>query len=153
MKGLLCFVLVLPLIVSCSSTGGHVVREPAGAAMEPAHTGALTVYSATEMVATGDFTYSYPHQSYTIYRDGIIYRRVSNHVSVMDEVPMTVTLPAASYVIKAEDEAYGRVWIPVTVGEGQHITLNLERDWKPPANISRDKLIRLENGKAVGFVQ
>ncbi len=128
---------LLCLAVSCA-TEPHLVVAPVGPApsggSQPGHaffgTGSLEVFSATETRHVGQLTKYYPHTDYVIYgSDGKFFRWV-----------------------KAEDDDYGRVRVPVVIENGQTTAVYLETNWSPLIN-QKDtgNFVRLPNGWIVGW--
>lgn len=140
----------IALVATLSST------NPAAARNAAVTKGFLTVYSATETIRDGDLTqHYYPHTGYSIYEAGnpCLLRFVPNHVGNMDEEPMVVALPPGSYLIVAEDEAYGRVRIPVKVESSRSITINLERNSRAPISSNPIESVKTTKGRVVGYVE
>jgi hypothetical protein len=121
--------------------------------VETTPTGYLKVYSATEDHNDGD-THFFPHTSYTVYsEDGkTVVKKVANAISIHDEDPSLVQLPAGKYIILAEAEHRGTVRIAAIIKPGQLTRVELEYGWKhrvPPGNVP--DLVRLPNGQVVGW--
>ena len=123
-------VSMLPLMISCSSSGSPLVLGPVGPEMskrfESTPTGYLKVYSATEDHADGDVHY-FPHTSYSVYsEDGTIVKKVANAIGTHDEDPALAELPAGTCMVLAESESYGMVKVKVVIEPGKLTTVNLE---------------------------
>jgi len=88
--------------------------------------GYLLVYSATDEVSDGDLPFN-PHSSYSIYTsDGMLFKRVENHLSRSDEIPERVSLPAGSYIVEARSANNGYVRLRVVIKPGQRTILALD---------------------------
>ena len=114
--------------------------------------GNLRVYTATETREVGDNTFYYPHTGYTIYtKSGRLWKYVPNHTFREDEVPAWVSIPAGKYTIKAKSDLYSLALVPVVIQEGRTTVVHLESGWRPPAIDSRELVVHLPNGEAVGW--
>lgn len=113
----------------------------------------MQIYTATRTRVDGDSTFEYPHSGYTIYNpDGSFFKYVRNHAGRMDPVPSVVAIPAGQYLIDAQAEEYGGVKFTVEVKPGRLNVVHLEKDPKHPAAQHEEaQVIRLPNGKAVGW--
>jgi hypothetical protein len=88
--------------------------------------GYLKVYSATDEFNDGGLAY-YSHSSYAIYKtDGALFKTVENHVSLSDESPELVALPAGSYLVIARSNRHGDVSIRVAIEAAQLTVLDLD---------------------------
>jgi hypothetical protein len=88
--------------------------------------GYLTVNSATDRFDDGGVQY-YIHSSYLVYTaDGRLIKKVENHVSLSDEVPELVTLPAGYYVVEARSDNEGYIRIRVVIRDGLRTSLDLD---------------------------
>ena len=133
------------------------VRDVAGP--RPARAGEsigfLKVYSATVQNPNGDNTYAYPHTDYSIYTpDGRLFMEVSNAITPVDELPSQVTLPSGHYIVRAQSENMGTVYVPIVVRTAHTTRLHLERgkDWRDPAICEYPQLlVRLPNGQPIGW--
>lgn len=142
--------------VACASTRGPLVLGPVGpdeqSVGRPPQTGYLKVYTATEQHNDGD-TYYYPHSEYSLYSpDNKLVKRVANAISIHDEEPELVELPAGDYIVLAPSEYYGMVRVKAIVQPGQQTTVNLQYQTPPARLTSADagNLVRLPNGSVVG---
>jgi hypothetical protein len=150
--------ILSPLAVSCATPHGSAVFGPVGPRLSPrdelVSTGYLKVYSATEDHNDGD-THYFPHTGYTIYSEHgkTVIKRVANAISIHDEDPSLVQLPAGKYIVLAEAENGGMVRIAAIIEPGKLTTVNLEYN-KPsqrdPSKSNND-LVRLPNGSVVGW--
>jgi hypothetical protein len=116
--------------------------------------GYLKVYTATEDHDDGDVHY-FPHTSYTVYsEDGkTVVKKVANAISIHDEDPALVDMPAGTYIVMAESEYYGMVKVEVVIKPGKLTAVNLEyNDIPSPRDLSKSNgdLVRLPNGSVVG---
>jgi hypothetical protein len=150
-------VILSPLAVSCATPHGSAVFGPVGPRLsqrdELTSTGYLKVYSATEDHDDGN-THYFPHTGYSIYfEDGkTLVKKVANAISIHDEDPSLVQLPAGKYVVLARAEDNGMVRVAVIIQPGQLTKVNLEYDWKDrvsPGNAA--DLVRLPTGQVVGW--
>jgi hypothetical protein len=148
---------VLPLVASCAASKDLVVIGPVGP--EPvkvdtsAPAGYLKVYTATEDHNDGVLHYS-PHTSYIVYaEDGkTVVKKVTNAISIHDEDPSLVQLPAGKYVVLAEAEYPGMVKIAVIIRPGQFTKVDLQSHWKQRAPFGNTAdWVRLPNGQIVGW--
>jgi hypothetical protein len=90
--------------------------------------GYLMVYSATNQFDDGGLLY-YAHSSYSIYtRDGKFFKNVENHISLSDEIPAVVMLPAGSYTIEARSENRGYVRVPIVITAGRRTILDPDKE-------------------------
>lgn len=90
--------------------------------------GYLLVLSATDPFDDGGVPY-YAHSAYSIYTaDGKFFKHVENHISLSDEVPSLVTLPAGSYTIEARSENRGYVRVPIVITAGRQTVLDPDRE-------------------------
>jgi hypothetical protein len=116
--------------------------------------GYMKVYSSTEGHNDGDVHY-YPHTSYTVYSDDgrTVVKKVANAISIHDEDPALVDMPAGNYTVLAESEYYGMVKIKVVIEPGKLTTVNLEYNNPSPHDLSNGSadLVRLPNGSVVGW--
>jgi len=149
-------VILSPLAVSCATPHSSAVFGPVGPRSSPRDelisTGYLKVYSATEDHDDGN-THYFPHTGYTIYsEDGkTVVKKVANAISIHDEDPSLVQLPAGKYVVLAKAENRGMTRIAVIIDPGRLTEVNLEYDGKyrvPPGKAP--DLVRLPNGTVVG---
>lgn len=145
---------IIPLLTGCASES--VALNPIGP--EPINPqafiprGNLEVFSDTDTIRDGDGPPYHPHTGYSIKDEsGKLVQYVPNHIGDMDESPAMVTIPAGNYKIVAESSAYGRVTVPVMIQEGRTTVVHLDRDWQPPTNVSKNDLVYLPNGEAVGW--
>ena len=151
---------LIPIWVSCQ-TQPHLVIAPVGPPSSEASSspldfigvGLLKVYSATETREVGKFINYYPHTPYIIYStNGTLLRWVANSVANIDENPALVHLPAGIYSIRAQDDDYGRVTVPVVIKSGQMTTVHLEtRAPSRHESLNPTNSVRLPDGRMVGW--
>lgn len=90
--------------------------------------GYLIVYSATDQFNDGEVPY-YAHSAYSIYTaDGKLFKHLENHISLSDEVPSRVTLPAGSYAIEARSESHGYVRVPIVITAGRQTVVDPDHE-------------------------
>jgi hypothetical protein len=154
-------VCLLSWCTSCQ-TQQHLVLDPVGppsasgsapGSLDFIGTGLLRVYSATETRHGGKFDKYYPHTGYTIYdTNGARVRFVRNSVANIDEIPASVPLPAGLYHIRAQDDNYGRVTVPLVILNGQTTTVYLEtRGIRRIDEPDPSKAVRLPDGRIAGW--
>jgi hypothetical protein len=156
----ICGFCVVPLWTSCQAPH-RLVLEPVGPKpvaptlrkFDLVGVGFLTVYSATEMRHGGKDMKYYPHSDYSIYtEDGKLFQQVENSTGPNDEMPAVVPLPAGRYKVRAQDDDYGRISVPVLVQGGETTTVNLEAQATPPSEgIKANDSVRLPDGRLVGW--
>ena len=157
---LLWLVCLIQLLVSCE-TPRHLVLETVGppssgvgsSGLDFAGSGFLKVYSATETRHADKFINYYPHTAYTIYAtNGRVFRWIANSVVNTDENPTLVRLPAGLYTVRAQDDGYGRVIVPVAIKGGETTTVHLDARPLPPSEaLNATNSVRLPNGRLVGW--
>src|SRR5207244_7564539 len=101
----------------------------------------------------GKFLNYYPHTDYIILStNGTRFKFVRNSIAYVDETPALVRLPAGFYSIRAQDDNYGRITVPVLIQNGQTTTVYLEMR-NPPSADQPDptNTVRLPDGRVVGW--
>jgi hypothetical protein len=156
----LWLVCLIPLLVSCE-TQPHLVLDTVGppsasvgsSGLDFAGIGFLRVYSATETRNADKFITYYPHTPYTIYTtNGQLFRWERNSVTTADENPALVRLPSGLYTVRAQDDGYGRVIVPVLIKGGETTTIHLDaRRLAPTEHLNPTNAVRLPNGRLVGW--
>ncbi len=166
---------VLVWLAGCTSVPRVVVQEPVGpchrVVAEGANDGSLQVYSARRRIPTdtnleqffwnydfgkNDFLYGSAHTDYTIFvGDTTVFEHVRNSRNLNDEQPALVRLPAGSYTVQAEAEAYGgitrTVVVSLVVEAGQMTTIHLEPKWFPSReSLDPSRVVRLADGRVIG---
>jgi len=151
---------LLPLCVSCRSPQPLVVQTvgPASAGVSfgsiaPHAEGFLKVFSAPDTRhAIGREKYR-PHTDYSIYKtDGSVFEKVENSLGPQDEAPALVQLPAGRYKIRANDDRYGQIFVPVVIEPWRTTKVWLEaraRDSLQQLNVSNS--VCLPDGRIVGW--
>jgi len=149
-KFLLCLGIVLPLLLSCSTSRNSTVREASGAGQEDG--GYLKVFSATEPVITEAGVYQ-PHTFYEIRNDdGTLFDQVKNSLLGTNEAPVRISLPPGKYVIHAKSDMAGWVSIPVNIEQSLTSSVHIDGSWRMPDELeSRARLICLPEGDVVGW--
>jgi len=141
---------VIVLSAGCASQPNIVTSSvgPTPVTMEDSYgKGDLKVFTETEMQQVGDSTYYFPHTDYDILSEANQkLQNVPNHLGPMDQNPTLVTLPAGKYRVR-----YRGVTVPVSIAAGRTTVVHLDGDWHPPTNVSRDQVVYLPNGEAVGW--
>jgi len=157
---LVCALPLLFIIVSCA-TQPHLVLDTVGppsssrgfSSLDFAGAGYLRVYSATETRRADKFINYYPHTPYTIYTtNGQRFKWVRNSVADTDENPALVRLPAGLYSVRAKDDGYGLVSVPVAIKGGETTIVHL--DAGPLSSVEAlnpTNAVRLPNGRLVGW--
>jgi hypothetical protein len=103
-----------------------------------------------------EFLHGAAHTRYTIYdADGRLLQRVPNAEGMHDAHPALVRLSPGLYRVEAESEDYNNVTlavsVPVYVKAGVTTTVHLDGQWKPPGPVQGDEVVRLPNGRIVGW--
>ncbi len=143
------------LVAGCASP--RLVLDPIGPAsgghpgMSSEASGLLQVFSATEVNNDGGILYNV-HTGYSIHApDGKRVRSVMNRVGYTDQQPMTVLLPAGSYVVYALSERYGQVEAPVTIVANRLTAVYLESPgMQDTSDVPESALVRLPDGRVAG---
>ena len=150
----LIFAAMIPMFAGCATHPivlSQVGPEPIDVEAS-APKGYLQVFSETDTVQDGDFTYYYPHTGYNICdQSGKVIQFVPNHVGDMDQSPSIVPVSPGNYRIVAQSSSYGRVTVPVVIQQGRQTVIHLENDWKPSLNATSKQLVYLPDGEAVGW--
>lgn len=112
--------IVLRHFVGIRAVGS--VRESRG----PAPAGTLIVETETEPFDDGGILY-YPHRPYEILDErGALLRRVPNHRGRNDEHPAEVSLPAGTYLIRADSPGGEPIEFYVTIEVGKTTRVDVE---------------------------
>jgi hypothetical protein len=171
----------LVIVAAALAVGGQALASPpvslAPVGPKPAlgakelKEGLLQVYSARQSAGVdpnlatffwnidfgkNEFLYQAAHTDYTIYgSDGKVFKRVRNARDFNDGTPAQVALPPGNYRVEAEAEDYPgarlRVSVPVLVEGGQTTAVHLGGDWRPGESVKGTELVRLPNGRPVGW--
>ena len=84
--------------------------------------------------------------------NGVRFRWERNSVANTDENPALVRLPAGVYTVRAQDDGYGWVIVPVVIKGGETTTVHLDARPLPPSEqINATNSVRLPNGRIVGW--
>jgi hypothetical protein len=103
-----------------------------------------------------EFLYGKAHTAYSIYdADGRLVQRVRNSTGMNDSNPTRIGLSPGVYRIDAEAADYGNitltVTVPVCVEPGFTTALHLDGTWKPISPAIDSEMVRLPNGRIVGY--
>ena len=156
-----CLVLcLLPFCFSCRSRQplevqrvGPATASVPFASMDPHAEGFLKVFSAADTRhARGHKKYR-PHTDYSIYKsDGSAFDTVENSLGPEDEAPALVQLPAGRYKIRANDNRYGQIVVPVLIEPWRTTKVWLDahakdsfQHWNPSNSVY------LPDGRVVGW--
>ena len=94
----------------------------------------------------------YQHTDYSIYDlQGKLVKRVGNTIGHYEEAPRLVTLPAGQYLVKAQAADFFWVQVPVTIKPGETTHVHLDDQWPQPSYASNREIVRMPNGKPVGW--
>ena len=122
-------------------------------------TGDLIVYSATYAPTLEQSEYT-AHTNYTIATpDDKVIQRVANATGSFASRPARVSLPAGEYHVRAQYEGGRFVTVSIVIEPGKTTVLDLEGEGSKqasatkttPATETAKEIIRLPNGKAVGW--
>jgi hypothetical protein len=125
-----------------------------------AGTGDLIVYSATYAPTLEQSEYT-AHTNYTIATpDDRVIRHVANATGSFASRPARVSLPPGEYHVRAQYEGGRFVTVRIVIEPGQTTVLDLEGEASQqasatetaPATETAKEIIRLPNGKAVGWL-
>ncbi len=148
---------VVPLLASCASqpiTLAPVGPRPVASErfLPSSGEGQLQVFTETKEWAGSDDVPYFAHRDYHLYTvEGTRLKRVWNSQNHEDQSPAVVTLPAGSYIVRANAENYGLVAVPVLIKPGRTTTVILQPGWKPGAATTGAEVVRLPNGYPVGW--
>ena len=135
--------LTAPVMVGAVGPAGPVTdREPKGK---------LVVYSATTVYTAEQSRYAL-HSAYTLYDDkGTQLQKVQNHAGLFAADPVTLTLAAGQYRVRALASSAGAVIVPVIVAPGRTTTVYLD-DTSIPADLRASaNEVKLPDGHVVGW--
>lgn len=152
-------IALISLLAGCSST--PVALTPVGpnpiSLKSPGPNGQLEVFSYrhersdNQNQGSTDPTW-YQHTDYEIYTsNGRLVEHIENNNGHYGRAPRVVNLPAGKYFVSAY--AVGRlpVRVPVVIERGQITRIHLDDNWKPPVGIVKTELVKLPDGKPVGW--
>ncbi|HEX3839006.1 MAG TPA: hypothetical protein VHW25_18770 [Steroidobacteraceae bacterium] len=151
--------LALSLATSLTTLSGCALSAPvlvgavgpAGPVTSHEPQGKLVVYSATTVYTTEQSRYAL-HTSYTLYDDkGVQLQTVKNRAGLFAAQPVTLTLAAGHYRVRALTSTSGPVVVPVVVAPGRTTTVYLD-DTRIPTDLqaSTDE-VKLPDGRVVGW--
>jgi len=155
-----------PRIVSLDQVGPNPSAVPMNG-----QDGFLEVYSAREGVLVNvngevfawnsdfgrnEFLHGTAHTDYSIYgADGRLVERVRNSAGMNDSNPAMVRLAPGVYRVEAESEDYNDVTLPVvmpvSIRPGMRTAVHLDGQWNPGARARDYELVRLPDGRFVGW--
>jgi len=153
--------VVVALMVGCSTTP-PVVLGPVGPNPDrlasTAWNGELQVFSSLAEQSddqnqgnNGDPVW-FQHTDYNIYAlDGTLVKHVDNSIGHYDQAPRRLTLAPGRYLVKAEASDYLHVEVPVTIQSGKLTRIHLDDNWQLPPETQKAKLVKLPDGKPVGW--
>ncbi len=151
---------LIPLWVSCR-TQPALVLQPVGppasgvslGELDSRSEGFLKVFTATEIRQVGNESKYYPHTDYMIYNtNGTVFQYVENSLDATDETPALVSLPAGLYRIRAQDDDYGRVIVPVLIQPWRTTKVYLEsRANESSEHLKPTDCVLLPDGRIVGW--
>jgi hypothetical protein len=152
-----CFVLAA-LFAGCATSSNPVVKEPVGPDLAAPRInlsqgqGRLMVYSATE-VDDAVNAYFPTHSAYTICdAGGKFLKHVDNRTGSFEQTPVTVSLPAGNYKVRARATNAGTVEVPVVIKEGKTTIVDLEGATLPQRRpTGAGQWVRLPNGQVIGM--
>jgi hypothetical protein len=157
MKKSICVLMgagMICLLAGCSTTPVAVATigpNPAGI-RTTASKGGLEVYSRLAGRSEGDNPTWYQHSDYYLYNSrGRLIKHVENSVGYYASAPRVMTLPAGDYLVKARSADYLWVKVPVRIEQGRTTRVHLDDNWQLPANMANGELVRMPNGKPVGW--
>ncbi|HXP63112.1 MAG TPA: hypothetical protein VN829_21605 [Dongiaceae bacterium] len=166
----------LLVVAGCASNPNVASIPPVGpapgASAAGLKDGSLQVYSARDQTGLdpnlaerlwdenfGEIEYldEQPHTDYALYSaNGEFLREVRNASASNPAQPELVSLPPGLYQIQAKSEERGGEIIPLTVPvvikPGERTAVHLEGDWKPLRPHSGSEVVRLPDGRLVGWV-
>ncbi len=148
---------LIPLLASCASQPVALApvgpRPVAWQRLLPASgEGRLQVFTATEEYEWDHDVPFFPHSDYQLYTaDGKHLRRVWNSLNHEDETPAIIDLPAGNYVIGADAEFCGRVYIPLVIRPGRLTRVVLQPGWRPSDGFAQSDLVQSPAGYFIGW--
>lgn len=142
-----CVAAPIPPITFAPAGGG----SPTGPEIATP-SGQLQVYSALRGRREGDNPTWKQHSDYYVYNEnGRRLEHVKNTVSYYQQRPRAISLPAGSYVVKAQSQDYGWVKVPVAIEGGRTTTVYLDDSWQPTSYARNVQVIRAANGQTIGW--
>ena len=156
----ICMALVV-LLAGCNTT--PVTTSPVGpnpSATQSGHArGGLQVFSRLAQHSDDGNQGSsdpgplwYQHTAYEIFDlQGQMLKNAQNRPHHYDDAPELVRLPPGQYVVKAESADYFWVRVPVEIKKGKTTNVHLDGQWSPPAGTPAADIIKLPDGRPVGW--
>ena len=127
------------------------VVGPAGPVLSRGPTGKLVVYSATTAYTSEQSRYAL-HTSYTLYdAKGAQLQKVENRTGLFAADPITLTLAAGQYRVRALATSAGSVIVPVLVAPGRTTTVYLDDTPVPQDLRTSANEVKLPDGHIVGW--
>ena len=122
------------VLAGCANSPNNLTLDPVGPAPLSDHApgpdaGTLIVYSAFEVNAdfNNEDPYRHEYSSYRIFTgDGKLLQFVKNDNGTSLGNPITVSLPAGKYLVKAHANGRGTVTVPVIIENGRITAVHLE---------------------------
>ena len=122
------------VLAGCANSPNNLTLDPVGPAPLSDHApgpvaGSLIVYSAFEVNAdfNNEDPYRHEYSSYRIFTgDGKLLQFVKNDNGTSLGNPITVSLPAGKYLVKAHANGRGTVTVPVIIENGRITAVHLE---------------------------
>ena len=152
---------VASLLVGCASPPvslGPIGPNPMGSKSQAA-TGELQVLSRVvdqqdDQEQGGDgMPVWYGHTDYNVYDlQGKLVKHVFNTTGHYAEDPSRVTLPAGTYLVKAQAKDYLRVQVPVIIVPGRTTRVHLDDNWRPSADAPKNAVVTEPDGNPVGWL-
>jgi hypothetical protein len=145
--------VVVASLSGCATAPAQEVSAvgPAGPVTDHTATGKLIVYSAT-IVETAEQSRYALHSDYELYDEkGTPLRNVENHAGLFAADPVTLTLAAGQYRVKALATSAGHVVVPVVVAPGRTTTVYLDDTPVPVDLRNSGNEVRLPDGHVVGW--
>ncbi|MES2309707.1 MAG: hypothetical protein V4507_12700, partial [Verrucomicrobiota bacterium] len=141
------------LLIGCATTEYTSIPDPVGPSHykpHPHQEGSLIVYTRSSGAFYSDFLIHSPYEIYT--KEGVLFKKIPNHVGNFDPDPDEVSLPAGEYKIKARSKKDGMIMANVFILPSKTTFLDLndeiqDRFEKVPSN----QLIKTPSGHIIGF--
>ena len=143
-------IFVTLLLTSCASTPIHPVAV-IGPSPADGQAGYLQVFSPVEEREDWDRPVYYRlHVGYKIFTpEGKLVRELKNAAySSQEDTLELVSLPTGQYQVKINGK---QVTVEVSIKPGRTTVVHLDGSWQPPGNVKNNDLVRLPDGKIVGW--
>jgi len=153
---------VIPLLASCASP--PIALAPVGpgplAGRFPSNrTGRLQVFSSLaeqsddqNQGGSGASPIWYQHTDYNVYdARGKLVKHVDNTVGHYSTSPRLVSLRPGNYTVRARDEEWLSVNVPVVIERGRTTKVHLDENWEPPAGTQKTQVVSAPDGNPVGW--